>query len=113
MFNHESKQSNRKILQIDLSKVILSDGHSFQVVESTTEILDRINLHADYIRLCEFVNLDHVKHLLIRTSLINIAETDHATYICDNEDKLHEMVDRYNQTIKRAGTKRGGIEYGK
>ena len=42
MFNFESKQPGGKILRIDLSKVTLSDGQSFKVVESTTEIMNAL-----------------------------------------------------------------------
>ena len=111
MFNFESKQPGGKILRIDLSKVTLSDGQSFQVVESTTEIYERINLNTNFIKLYEFENVDHIKPLLIRTSLINTAESDYASYVCNDEEKLHEMVDKYNQTIKLHGTKRGAINY--
>ena len=108
MFKRATEQSKTKILRIDLSKVTLSDGQSFKVVESTTEIYERINLNTSFIKLCEFDNVDHINPLLIRTSLINTVESDCASYVCNDEEKLHEMVDKYNQTIKVYGTKRGG-----
>ena len=111
MFNFESKQPGGKILRIDLSKVTLSDGKSFKVVESITEIYERINLNASFIKLYEFHDVEHIKPLLIRTSLINTAESDYASYACHDEEELHEMVDKYNQTIKVHGTKRGAINY--
>lgn len=113
MFNFESKQPGGKILRIDLSKVTLSDGQSFKVVESTTGIYERINLNTCFIKLFEFYNVDHIKPLLIRTSLINTVESDYASYACHDEEELHEMVDKYNQTIKLNGTERGGIDYEK
>lgn len=111
MFKRKQEQPDLKLLRIELSKVTLSNGEYFLVVEPVTLLAKRLYRSDGYIFVHEFDSVSHFRKNLIRKDLITRVEDYPFIFRCDD---LRKSSDRFNETCKKENTEHGlVIMYGK
>ena len=111
MFKRKQEQSDLKLLRIELTRVTLSSGEHFLIVEPVTLLAKRLYRSDGYVFVHEFDSVSHFRKNLIRKDLITRVEDYSFVFRCDD---LRKSSDRFNETCKKENTEHGlVIMYGK